>query len=126
MARSTGGIRVQVEGMDRLRGRLEDLEPDLIAACKRAIEASAEAVRDDTEAAVRVDEGHLRQTVRIRYVDGGLTARVGWSDPTSYYAAFHEFGTTRFPAQPALHPALEGERARFTARIRDEVRAAIR
>lgn len=122
----SGGIRVQVEGGDRLRRRLEDLEPELIEACKDAIAASAEQVQRETAASVRVDSGRLRRTVRIRYGAGGLIAQVGWFDADSYYAVFHEFGTSSIPAQPALQPALEGERNELPDRIRTEIRRVTR
>src|SRR5688500_4971963 len=61
------GIRVQIEGLDKLAARLQQLEPQLIEAAKKAVEESAQAVREDTEASVRVDTGNLRKTVQIRY-----------------------------------------------------------
>lgn len=125
MAGRTGGVTVTISGMNRLAGRLEELPAELIDACKAAIRASAEAVREDTRAAVRVNTGRLRDTVAIEYEDEGLTARVGWHDPQSYYAAFHEHGTRRMPAKPALGPALEAERPKLRDRVSGEVRRAV-
>ncbi|MFM9563248.1 MULTISPECIES: HK97-gp10 family putative phage morphogenesis protein [Streptomyces] len=126
MARRRGRVTVTVTGRARLRGRLEDLPDDIREGLKKGVKESAEAVRDDTKRGVRVGEGGLRDNVGIEYEDDGLAATVGWHDDEFYYAAFHERGTRRFPAQPALTPALERERGQYRARLTAEVRAALR
>lgn len=122
MARRT----VRVTGLERLRGRVEDLPDDIRRALQRAIQESAEAVREDTRRNVRVNTGRLRDGVGIRYDEDGLVADVGWHAGEYYYARFHEHGTRRFPAQPALGPAIEAERRRLPRRITDEVRRYLR
>jgi HK97 gp10 family phage protein len=118
-----GGTRIA--GLKELRGRLEDLGDELLDACKAAIEESAEAVQEQTERTVPVDQGRLKQTVRIRYRDGKLTALVGWFDKDTYYATFVEHGTVSQSAQPSLHPALEAERSKLVDRVRAHVRRAV-
>lgn len=126
-ARGRGGaVTVRIDGIARLRQRLDDVGPQILEALARAVKESAEAVRDETRRSVPVASGHLRDTVRIVYEDGGLAAKIGWHDPTSYYARFIEHGTRRTPAQPSLGPALEAERGRYVRRLSDEVRAALR
>ncbi|MCM2390196.1 HK97-gp10 family putative phage morphogenesis protein [Streptomyces albipurpureus] len=114
--------RVQIRNLDRLRARMEALGPQVIEAARAAVQASAEAVRDDTRAGVRVKTGNLRDTVVIAYQAGGLRATIGWRNRKDWYASIHEHGTQRIPAQPALGPALEMERTKFEARLRAEVR----
>lgn len=122
---------VTVTGLDRLRKRLEGLPDDIEAALVRAVKESAEAVRDDVRRTVPVDARgrdarHLRDTVAIRYREGGLVAEVGWFDQADSYATFVEYGTRRRPAQPSLRPAFERERRAYAARLSDEVREALR
>ncbi|WP_181800292.1 HK97-gp10 family putative phage morphogenesis protein [Streptomyces ipomoeae] len=124
--RGRGRVTVRITGRDRLRERLEDLPEDIKAALTKGVTESSEAVRDDTKRGVRVGEGTLRDNVGIEYEDDGLAATVGWHDDKHYYAAFHERGTRRFPAQPALGPALERERQQYRARLTAEVRAVLR
>ncbi|MEU0584586.1 HK97-gp10 family putative phage morphogenesis protein [Streptomyces sp. NPDC006132] len=121
-----GRVTVRITGRDRLRQRLEDLPEEIGEALKKGVRESAEAVRDDTKRGVRVGEGTLRDNVGIEYEDDGLAATVGWHNDEHYYAAFHERGTRRFPAQPALGPALEREHTQYRARLTAEVRAALR
>jgi HK97 gp10 family phage protein len=121
-----GRATVTITGLERLRGRLEDLPDDIKQALVKAVKESAEAVRDDTKRGVRVGEGTLRDNVGIDYQEDGLVATVGWHDDEHYYATFHEHGTRKFPAQPALGPALERERRNYRARLTEEVRRALR
>ncbi|MFH9134439.1 HK97-gp10 family putative phage morphogenesis protein [Streptomyces sp. NPDC017524] len=116
----------RIEGLDRLRGQLAALVPELEEAAKRATKDSAEAVRDDARGKVRVDTGNLRDKLDIHYSDEGKTADVGWKDREDWYASVHEHGTRRIPANPALGPALEAERTKFEERLRTEVRRVLR
>lgn len=120
------GATVRIVGIRQLRERLEELAPQLVEASKRTVEASGEAIRDETRRNVRVATGNLRDKVAITYSSNHLKASVGWKDRADWYAAVHEFGTQSIPAQPALGPALEAERARFEARLRAEVERILR
>ncbi|WP_299542026.1 HK97-gp10 family putative phage morphogenesis protein [uncultured Streptomyces sp.] len=121
----SSGVQVSIQGLDALRDRLEELAPTMRAACHRALVQSAEAIRDDTARAVRVDTGNLRDSVRAVTHNNQLVAEIGWWDRDDRYATVHEFGTRRIPARPALGPAAEAERARIGARIAAEVRRAL-
>ena len=120
------GARVEITGLARLKEKLEDLPEELKQALAKGVKESAEAVRDDTKQGVRQDTGNLREKVDIKYQHEGLVATVGWHEDPEYYAAFHERGTHRFPAQPALGPALERERGNYRARLTEEVRQVLR
>lgn len=124
--RGRGRARFRIVGLDQLRDRLAELEPQLREASKRAVEASAEAVRDDVRRTVRVATGNLRDKAAIHYSGDHLKARVGWKDRTDWYAVVQEFGTQSVPAHPSLGPALETERTRFEARLRAEVERILR
>ncbi|MET9516387.1 HK97-gp10 family putative phage morphogenesis protein [Streptomyces sp. NPDC002994] len=119
------GNRVTIDGMDKLREALERLAPDIIAAAKKTVKESAEAVREDTKRAVRVDTTNTRESVDIDYQEDGLRAEVGWKDREDWYVSLHEHGTRRIPANPALGPALEAERAKFEDRLKAEVRKVL-
>ncbi|URM90418.1 hypothetical protein LUW75_10885 [Streptomyces sp. MRC013] len=115
-------VHVDVRGLEALRDQLEELAPALRTAAVRAVRGAAEAIVDGTRENVRVDSGNLRDSVAARYRDGGTRAQVGWWDRDDNYAVHNELGTSSMPAQPALGPAVEAERARIRARVRDEVR----
>lgn len=116
------GLTVRIEGLERLRARLEELPAEVTAALQRAVKESAEDVRRETLLNVRKDSGQLQRDLDIRYGAGGLRAEVGWFKREDYYAHFHEFGTRSIPARPALGPAIEGERGRIRDRISAELK----
>ena len=124
--RRRGRTTVQITGIARLRARLEELPDEIIEGLKKGVRESAEAVKADTVRDVARHTGNLAEKVDIRYEDGGLSALIGWFEDPEYYAYFLERGSRRAPAQPALHPALEAERRRYTARLTAEVRAVLR
>ncbi|WP_086809811.1 HK97-gp10 family putative phage morphogenesis protein [Streptomyces reticuliscabiei] len=125
MAR-TGRSPVRITGLDRLRKRLADLPDEVEAALVKAVKESAEAVRDEVRRTAPVATGNLRESVDIRYREGGLVADVGWFDQADSYATYVEYGTRGRPAQPSLRPAFEAERRRYPTRLSDEVRKALR
>ncbi|MDX3235653.1 HK97 gp10 family phage protein [Streptomyces sp. ME03-5709C] len=118
-------MRVQIEGLEHLRDRLEELAPQILEAAKPAVREAAESVKTTVRQFVAVDSGNLRDSVDIRYEDDGLTAEIGWRDRDDFYASIHEHGTRRIRARPVLGPALDAERAPFPDRVRTEVRQAL-
>ncbi|MFJ6386448.1 HK97-gp10 family putative phage morphogenesis protein [Streptomyces sp. NPDC091972] len=122
---------VTVNGIARLKRRLEDLPDEIRQALAKGVQKSAEAIAEDVARNVPVDisgrdSHHLKDTVDIRYREDGLIAEIGWFDQQDYYAAFVEYGTRRQAAQPTLGPALQRERGRYASRLTDEVRQALR
>ena len=62
-------------------------------------------------------KGDQYATLRIKIYAGSREA---------FYARFHEFGTVKMPARPFFFPAWKAKRAEFRARIRKDVKAAIK
>ena len=115
-----GPLRVEIQGIEHLRARLEDLRTDLRAAAFKALKESAEAVRDEVAGKVRVDSGNRRGDVAARFHNNQLRAEIGWWQDDKY-AVYLEQGTRRIPAKPTLVPALEAERNKIGDRIKVEV-----
>ncbi|MFB7225238.1 HK97-gp10 family putative phage morphogenesis protein [Streptomyces sp. NPDC056227] len=116
---------MEIQGLDALRDRLDELGPTIRAAAFKALKESAEAVRSDAAQNVRVDTRNLQRSVKARFENNRLRAEIGWWDQDDKYATFLEHGTRRIPARPVLGPALEAERAKIAARIQAEVRRAM-
>ncbi|MEU2149318.1 HK97-gp10 family putative phage morphogenesis protein [Streptomyces globisporus] len=121
----SSGITVQIEGIDALRDQLADLTPTIRAAGFKALKDSAEAIRSDASAGVRVDSGNLQRSAKARFHNNQLLAEIGWWERDDFYVIVHEFGTRKIPARPALGPAIEAERTKLAARIQAEVRRAL-
>ncbi|MFJ9382027.1 HK97-gp10 family putative phage morphogenesis protein [Streptomyces sp. NPDC101455] len=122
---------VTVNGIARLKKRLEDLPDEIRQALAKGVQKSAEAIAEDVARNVPVDTSgrdthHLKDTVGIKYREDGLIAAIGWFDQQDYYALFVEHGTRSQPPQPSLGPALQREKGRYASRLTDEVRQALR
>ena len=118
-------ITVEVIGTDQLRSQLNDLRGDIRQAAFLALKEGAQAVVDDTKAKVARDTGNLAESVNARYRNEQLLAEIGWWDLDDLYAHWQEVGTRRRPANPALVPALEAERAKIGDRINSKERAVL-
>ncbi|THA31792.1 hypothetical protein E6R18_15790 [Streptomyces sp. A1277] len=118
------GLQVNVQGLDELRDRLEELGPEYRAACFRALKEIAGTIVTDVQHNVHVDTGNLKRDVKARFHNNQLKAEIGWWQDDNDYAKTQELGTRRLPANPTLLPALEREKPHIAARIRDEIRRA--
>lgn len=116
---------VRIEGLDQLRDAVGAIDAQVRKGIRRAVEKSTEAVRDDAQQRARVNTGQLRDEGIEAAVDSdGLGGDVGFTRD-GFYGTFHEFGTSKHPAQPMLAPAAEAERQKFPQRVIDEVKRAL-
>lgn len=124
-SRGRDGITVDLSGLDGLADKLAGLPDEILAAAREAVRESAEDVQRETLLNVRKDTGQLQRDLKIRYRKSGLLAQIGWFDRRSFYAWFHEFGTSSIPARPALGPAIEAERQHIGKRVADAIRRVL-
>jgi len=116
---------VEVDGLDRVRGRLGAI-PGRVA--RRADEATRKAAQDTVRIARQrapVDTGALRSsiTLRTRRDQDGVEARVG---PTVNYAREVEEGTSRRGPRPYLRPAFDANRHRYSYALQQIVQQELR
>ncbi|MFF0426908.1 HK97-gp10 family putative phage morphogenesis protein [Streptomyces sp. NPDC004520] len=123
--RGQGPVTIEVEGLERVTDRIEDLPAEVRQALFKALRESAEAVIAEVKGKVKVDSRNLQGSVKARYENNRLRAEVGWWDADDGYAIYQEFGTKRMPANPSLGPALEQERNRIGDRVKAEVRKVL-
>lgn len=114
-----------VIGGARLRADLAAMADDVEAECVEIVHESAEAIVAGTRARVAFDTGALYDGIEARYSPDGLSAEVGWFDDALFYAPFVESGTSAQPAQPALGPAAEEERARLPERVARRIKTRL-
>lgn len=88
---------------------LDKLAADLRTASRKAPEMADKAIRKGGLDVVRiakskapVDTGALRNSIGMESL-GLAKVEVG---PTVHYAPYQEYGTSRMPAQPYMHPAV--------------------
>lgn len=84
--------------------RLRLLTKTMSAGTAYMVKQLAESALQSATAAVPVDTGRLKNSLRVVYQADGLKARLLTDVP---YARFVEFGTKYVPARPFLFPAVE-------------------
>lgn len=103
------------------------------ASVQRRIRAAVQWAGEENlrvlRATVPIDSGFMHDTAKTEYSDGGLAYETGWDAqdfPDEFYPPFVELGTRFMAARPSLYPAFREVEPKFQARLREEIRAAIR
>lgn len=110
-------VTVTVEGLDRLRTRLEKLPDQMRKGAERAVADETEEVAQDMRDSVPVDTGALQDGIQAE--TEGLSGKATSTAPHSWAV---EGGTSRMPARPFAQPAAERSRVRFPDRVSAAVR----
>jgi HK97 gp10 family phage protein len=132
-----GGISgtFKLKGADKLLAALKDLEPKLAkGVLSKAMRAGAKPILETAKAMAPVDTGDLRRSLKIRAIKRNRKGRVGVVISTdkgffkgdTFYAAFHEFGTSRMPARPFIRPAFDAHKVSSVKIIGNEIWSGIR
>lgn len=116
--RTKSGVSVELEGLEELRAKLNELPEQTRVGAGRALEESAEAIADDMRDEVPVDSGNLQDSIRAEVDVDAFRAEVGPEKAQAHYGYFIEFGTTSITPRPFAVPAGENERGRFPDRVR--------
>ncbi|MEV4936344.1 HK97-gp10 family putative phage morphogenesis protein [Streptomyces zaomyceticus] len=123
--RRQGPLTIEIEGLEGLTDRIEDLPAEVRQALFKALREASEAVIAEVKGKVKVDSRNLQGSVKARYQNNKLRAEIGWWDADDTYSIYQEFGTKRMPPNPTLGPALEQERTRINDRVKTEVRKVL-
>lgn len=118
MMASEGG---RVKGLDKLKARLAAVRKRITTSNEEALLELGEEMRTRMKAAVPVDTGTLRDSIKVEKKGGGITVGPRGVD----YAGYVEFGTSRSPAQPYIRPVVQWARANAPKRFRKSVKGAI-
>lgn len=111
----------------RLKARMLVIPERLKAAAHKSLEASAEKLAAEIRAGVPVDQGDLRDSVRIKDLtdDSGIGFRVVAGNRKAFYAAMVEHGTSRSAAQPFFFPVYRRNKRAMRARLGRDLKVAI-
>jgi HK97 gp10 family phage protein len=115
-----GGISgtFKLKGADKLLAALKDLEPKLAkGVLSKAMRAGAKPISLKIRAIKRNRKG------RVGVV---ISTDKGFFKGDTFYAAFHEFGTSRMPARPFIRPAFDAHKVSSVKIIGNEIWSGIR
>lgn len=109
-----------LEGIPELKAALAQKAEAIRLAAEEAVAQEAELIKKDAQEHAAVRSGELRDGIEVEHE--GATATVGSS---SHHGAANEYGTSKMPAHPFMHPAAELARERFPKRVEERLRKAI-
>jgi HK97 gp10 family phage protein len=135
-------VKVHVKGLRELDKALKDLDLDIRKKASRdAGRHAMEPIKRRMEALVPVDEGGLKESIRLTSTNAPRSLRkeakgaflrtsisVGRTKRTEkggYQALQVEFGTSETPAQPFVRPAIRGRERTVFARFKHGLKSAI-
>ena len=77
---------------------------------RKAVTVNSAELQKSMQKMAPVDTGFMRRSIRIKYDDFGMTARVG---PNAQYAPYVEYGTRYMAAQPFVRPSFNKQKKTF-------------
>lgn len=133
-------MATRVEGLDRLRKKLNAIPEISRQEIRKALEKSAEEIVALAKSLVPVATGELRDSIGWTWGDApsgsmvlaeasgpdDLKITVFAGNSEAFYARWVEFGTTKMQHQPFFYPAYRALRKRVRGRITRATRKAAR
>lgn len=113
-------VTVDVQGLDALLAKLNNLPDQMKAGAEKAVADETEEVTQDMRDGAPFLTGELRDGMQSE-VDG----LSGKAVSTARHSFAVEGGTSRMPAQPFAQPAAERSRTRFPERVAAEIRGEL-
>lgn len=116
------GVTVKLEGVDKLRKKLEAKSVEYQREIEEAVGETADDISQDWRRSVPVDDGDYRDSIGVEHE--GQTATVANFGRKGWHGRFVEFGTSNrsYPKQPAAGPAAERGRNTFTEALKRALR----
>jgi len=108
-------ITIKVQGFEKVIASFNRFNKKQKAKLRRIIATTSFEIQSDAKRSVPVDTGRLRNSLRIKFDNGGLTGTIGTN---VFYAPFVEFGTKRQRSKPYLFPAFRKAERRYKRRVK--------
>ena len=110
-------MKITLSGIDSLLKALSGAE--VKGKVGKVVKKHGAAMHKAALRNVPVDTGHLKRSITIEILDGGMTAKV---QEHADYGIYVEMGTRYMGAQPYMKPALNSVEGAFVADLRKAVK----
>jgi len=120
--------KITVRGLSGLAANFHAAQARVPAAVRKAVRASGEAQREETEAECPKDTGYMASKTRVEFSPRELTYECGYfaeDFPETFYPEFVILGTSRMAANDFLLRVHEASAQRRTKAVGDAVRKAL-
>jgi len=122
---------LELEGLDALLTRLEQVSVKASRVENQALKAAAEPVADEMKSLVHVsslEHIHIRDDIQVSGVktkDGVKYVEVGPGKATNWRAKFLEWGTAKMQAEPFVQPPYEHKQQEVIEIMKQKIREAL-
>ncbi len=123
VSRSRRGKLVEVDGLEKLWRKLDELPEVMRKGMRKAVHDETEEIADDERRAAPELTGELKRGIQAEHKPERLSGTVA---ATARHSSFVEHGTSDTPAQPFVEPAITASRRRFPQRVVEEINAEIK
>ena len=118
-------INFKMHGTGAAVKRLKKIQSDFDHKLGAATKAAAKKVEADAKTLAPYKTGTLRRSITTSdpiKSGGDVYCKVGTDVE---YGPYQEYGTSRIPAHPYLHPALDANQGDIAEKIRDALKKAL-
>ncbi len=125
------GVDVELDGMDELFDKIDELGRKGSRIQNAALKAAAQPIAKemrDTVGVSSINEKHIRddiQVSRVKTENGERYVRVGPGKNTNWRSKFLEFGTSKMNAKPFMAPAYENNKEKIKQIIKEALKAGL-
>lgn len=117
-------IDVDVKGVEKAIAKLQKYSKAKKSGMVKVIKNNSGEVKKDQRSNVPTLSGLTRDSIGIKYSEGGLVARIGPMGPDGFKANWIENGTggsSPTPAHPFIFPSGERNRPKYLKDAKDEL-----
>ena len=118
-------INFKMHGATQAAKKFKKIQTDFEHKLGVATKAAAKKVESDAKTLAPYKTGTLRRSITTSdpiKSGGDVYCKVGTDVE---YAPYQEYGTSRIPAHPYLHPALDANKGEIAEKIRDALKKAM-
>jgi HK97 gp10 family phage protein len=117
-------VKIDLEGFEELGDKLQAIRGALKKELNKALEDTAEVVRDTAQQNAPVDTGTLMNSIEMVLENLGTYMAEAAVGTDLHYAPYQEFGTYKMQAQPYLRPAFDNNKSYIINRFEEAIKSA--
>jgi HK97 gp10 family phage protein len=112
-------MKMDLGGLNDLLSNLSEIEQSKKDEVSQIVKETAFKIQAGAKQFSPVDTGNLKRNIKVEISADEMSAKVGTKSEDVEYAHYVEFGTSKAPAQPFLHPAAEEEYPEYIKRLKE-------
>jgi len=119
---------IMLTGMDELLNKIEKLGKEGMIIEKQALKKAGEVMKAEAKSEAPRDKGNLVDSIKVSSVKKKNSTHYVWVgdvDRKAEYGWYHEFGTSKLPANPWLSRACDKAKNEVIETIKNEMKRGL-